>query len=108
MQVSNIGWSKTEEQIAQKAFQKAYQREISNLIKQVRDNASQIIELDDLWRLNDFLSARRHDIDGKYAHQNSHHLFVFAELIQQGWLYLDDLEGLSKDKLTKISVLTRM
>ena len=107
MQLSN-GWTKTEQQIAQKAFKKAHQREINHLIKQVRDNASEIAEIDDLWSLHDFLSARRHDIDGKYDYRESMLLFVFAQLIQQGWLYLDDLEGLSKDKLTKISALTRM
>ena len=108
MQASDIGWNKKEEQIAQKAFKKAYEREINNLIQTVRDNASKIVELDDLWRLNDFLSARRHDLDGKYDYRDATLMFVFAQLIQEGWLYLDDLEGLSKDKLTKISALTRM
>ncbi len=107
MQLSN-GWTKTEQQIAQKAFKKAHQREVNHLIQQVRDNASEIAELEDLWSLHDFLSARRHDIEGKYDYRESMLLFVFAQLIQQGWLYLDDLEGLSKDKLTKISALTRM
>ena len=108
MQASDIGWTKTEEQIAQKAFKKAYEREINDLIQTVRENASEIAELDDLWQLNDFLSAKRHHIDGKYDYRESVLLFVFAQLIQEGWLYLDDLEGLSKDKLTKISALTRM
>ena len=108
MQANDIGWTTTEEQIAQKAFKKAYEREINDLIQTVRENASKIVELDDLWRLNDFLSAKRHHIDGKYDYSDSVLLFVFAQLIQEGWLYLDDLEGLSKSKLTKISALTRM
>ena len=108
MQANDIGWTKTEEQIAQQAFKQAYEREINDLMQTVRESAGQIAKLDDLWRLNDFLSAKRHHIDGKYDYSDSTLLFVFAQLIQEGWLYLDDLEGLSKDKLTKISALTRM
>ena len=108
MQTNDIGWTNNEEQIARKAFNKAYEREITDLIKTVRESAGQIAKLDDLWRLNDFLSAQRHHIDGKYDYNDSMLLFVFAQLIQEGWLYLDDLEGLSKAKLTKISALTRM
>ena len=108
MQANTINWTKTEDKIAQEALQKAYQREISYLIQQIRDNASKIAEIDDLWRINDFLSARRHDIDGKYDNSESMFLFTFSQLIKEGWLKWDDLEGLSQDKLTKISVLTQM
>lgn len=108
MQVNTIDWTKTEEQVAKEALKKAYQRETNYLIQQVRDNASKVTEIDDLWRIHDFLSARRHDIDGKYDYRDSMCLFAFSQLIKEGWLNWDDLEGLSKDKLTKVSALTRM
>lgn len=108
MQVSSINWTKTEEEIAHQALKKAHQRETDYLIQQVREYASQIAEIDDLWRINDFLSARRHDIDGKYDYRDSMFVFVFSQLIKEGWLKWDDLEGLSQDKLTKISALTRI
>ncbi|NJM74095.1 MAG: hypothetical protein HC862_30640, partial [Scytonema sp. RU_4_4] len=53
----------------------------------------------DLWRLHDFLSARRHEVEGKYDYQYSVLLFVFAGLVKEGWLHLTELEGLDKDKL---------
>ena len=108
MQADYIGWNKTEEEIGQKALKKAYEREINDLIQTVRESAIQIVRLDDLWQLNDFLSAKRHHLDGKYNYSDSMLLFILAQLIQEGWLYLDDLEGLSQNKLTKISALTRM
>ncbi|MGL5082803.1 MAG: hypothetical protein ACRC8A_15055 [Microcoleaceae cyanobacterium] len=108
MQVSEITWSETEQTIAKAAFDKAYERETLTLIQLIRDSAGGISELNDLWRLHDFLSARRHDIDGKYAYDYSELIFTFAQLVKQGWLKLEDLEGLDKDKVTKVAALTRM
>ncbi|WP_302883393.1 hypothetical protein [Kovacikia minuta] len=108
MQAADTDWSKTEKKVAQAAFKTAYEREVSALIKDVRDHSSTIVELDDLWRLHDFLSARRHDIDGKYDYRYSVLIFVFARLLKEGWLQLGELEGLERDKLAKISSLARM
>lgn len=108
MQVNNIGWSEIEEKIARKAFEKAYEREINALIEEVRERGSKLAELDQVWHLHDFLSARRHDIDGKYDYRYSVLIFVFARLLQEGWLNLDELKGLEPDKLTKITALARM
>jgi hypothetical protein len=105
--VTNTDWSEIEKKVAQAAFEKAYERETHALIKEVRSQANAIADLSDMWRLHDFLSARRHEIDGKYDYNYSALIFVFAKLIQQGWLNLDELNGVSKDKLTKIVALTR-
>jgi hypothetical protein len=108
MQVSEVDWSKTEQKVAKEAFEKAYEREIAALIQEVRAQASAIAELDDMWRLHDFLSARRHDIDGKYDYSYSALLFIFARLVKEGWLHLDELKGLQIDKLSKVAALSRM
>lgn len=108
MQVNTISWSDTEKQIAHKAFDKAYEREISSLLEEVRTQATKITEIDQMWRLHDFLSARRHDIDGKYDYRYSALIFVFARLLKEKWLDMSDLEGLEREKLTKIAALTRM
>jgi len=108
MQVSNAEWSQTEQTIAQTAFNRAYEREINTLIKEVHEKASAIAELNDVWQLHDFLSARRHEIDGKYDYRYSGLVFVFARLVKEGWLHLNELEGLDKDKLTKVAALARM
>lgn len=101
-------WSQTEEKIAREAFDKAYEREISALIKQVNKQASQITQLEHLWYLHDFLSAKRHEIDGKYDYRDSSLIFVFALLLKEGWLDVDELEGLNPDKRAKILALSRM
>ena len=107
-QEKEIDWNPSEKLVAQRAFQTAYDREMNALIEVVRAKASEIAELDDLWYLNDFLSARRHDIDGKYDYQYSDLIFIFARLVKEGWLKLDELEGLDRSKLSKIAALVRM
>lgn len=108
IQVTEIEWSQTEKTIARQAFDKAYEREIKALIKEVQEQASQINSLEKLWLLHDFLSARRHEIDGKYDYRYSSLVFVFALLIKEKWLHVDELEGLNPEKRSKILALSRM
>ncbi|BAZ40825.1 hypothetical protein NIES4101_67860 [Calothrix sp. NIES-4101] len=108
MQVTDTQWSQTEQEVAKAAFDKAYEREINALILEVREQASAIAHLDQMWGLHDFLSARRHDIDGKYDYRYSVLIFVFARLVKEGWLKLEELSGLDTDKIKKVAALSRM
>jgi Photoprotection regulator fluorescence recovery protein len=108
MQVTDTEWSQTEQDIAQAAFNKAYDREINALIKEINEKASVISHIEDIWGLHDYLSARRHDIDGKYDYRHSVLIFVFARLLKEGWLQLDELEGLEASKIRKVTALSRM
>ena len=108
MQESENKWSSAEKKVAREAFERAYEREIAALLKEVRAKASAMTELNELWQLHDFLSARRHEIDGKYDYRYSTLIFVFARLVRDGWLHLDELESLDRDKLAKIAALVRM
>jgi hypothetical protein len=108
MQATELQWSATEQEIAKVAFDRAYTREIDQLLALVRTQAPQIESLEQLWQLHDFLSARRHEIDGKYDYRYPTLMFVFAGLLKDGWLQMTDLEGLSPEKLAKISALSRM
>ncbi len=106
--MSEAEWTDIEKKIARTAFNQAYDREVEALLKQVREQASTLVELSDLWRLHDFLSARRYEFEGKYDYQYSVLLFVFAGLIKEGWIDLNELDGLDKDKLSKVAALARM
>lgn len=108
MQAVNIQWSQAEEQVAKNAFEKAYAREIAALLKDVQQRAQAIAGVEEVWQLHDFLSARRHEIDGKYDYEYSALIFLFAQLIKEGWLRSDELEGLEPEKRTKITALSRM
>jgi hypothetical protein len=86
----------------------AKHRELEALVKTVRETASQVTSIEEVWHLHDFLSARRFDIDGKYDGQEGEILFVLAQLKRDGWLLVDDLAGLESDKISKITALTRV
>lgn len=106
--MSEADWSELEKQVAEAVFARAYDREIEALIEEVRSRSDQITAIEDLWKLHDFLSARRHDIDGKYDYQYSGLIFAFARLVKEGWLKLDEFEGLEPSKRAKIGALARM
>lgn len=108
MSTLSLEWTEREEQVAQTAFNLAYHREMNTTLEQVRAFAQTIELADDLWKLHDFLSSKRHEMDGKYDSRSPMLIFVFAQLIKAGWITLDELEGLAPDKLSKISALTRL
>ncbi|PAX59935.1 hypothetical protein [Brunnivagina elsteri] len=108
MQVIDTEWSKIEQEVAKEAFDRAYKREIKSLMALVQEKAGAIAQLDDMWSLHDFLSAKRHDIDGKYDYRYSFLIFVFARLVKEEWLDINELQGLTKEKLAKILALSRM
>ncbi|MBP0011738.1 MAG: hypothetical protein J7545_01475 [Roseofilum sp. SBFL] len=106
MPVTETQWSAIEEKIAKAAFDTAYRREVASMTAEVKRQAETAASPDELWKLHDFLSARRHDLDGKYDFRDSMLIFVFAELVKEGWLEIGELEGLSRDKISKIKALT--
>jgi len=108
MPVTQTQWSATEEKIAKAAFDTAYRREVASMMTEVKRQAETATNPDELWKLHDFLSARRHDLDGKYDFRDSMLIFVVAQLIKEGWLEIKELEGLSRDKIAKIKALTMM
>jgi Photoprotection regulator fluorescence recovery protein len=101
-------WSEVEKQVAQTALKQAYNRETKALVEQIRKRVEAVSEIEDIWRLHDFLSAKRHEIDGKYDDSDSAYIFVFARLIKEKWLSLNELSGLESDKLSKVVALSRM
>jgi hypothetical protein len=108
MPQTEIEWSETEQKVARRAFDRAYENEISTLVRVVQEQTQAITDSKDVWHLHDLLSSKRHELDGKYDYRYPGLIWVFAELVRDGWIQLNDLEGLDRDKLTKISVLARM
>ena len=98
-------WSTSEEAIAKTAFDTAYRREAESMMAEAKRQAELAADPNDFWILNDFLSARRHDFDGKYDFRAEARVFVLAQLIKEGWLEISEISGLSFDKIMKIEVL---
>ncbi len=101
-------WSIEEQEIARQALVQAYTRETEALMAEIREKATQITEISDIWDLHDYLSTKRYDIDGKYDERDLTPVFALAKLIKEGWLVLNDLTGLTAEKKAKISALAKM
>ncbi len=56
----------------------------------------------DMWSVQDYLGRQRRETDEKYDYRYSVLISVFAQLIGEGWIDLDDLDGLAEDKTDRI------
>ena len=61
--------------------------------------AERIKEPDALWELERHLTQRRKEIDAKYEYKYSVLLLVLGDLVREGRISLEELQGLSDDKL---------
>lgn len=101
----SISWTAAEKKIARKAFDKAYRLECTEISNQVKTR--NIENPDDLWTLEAFLSEKRQEISQKYDYRYSVLLFVFAKLIAEGWLKIEDLNGINEEKTNQIKQLEK-
>lgn len=99
-------WSKTEKQIARRAFDSAYKREMDDIQKEISQRINSYKKPKDLWTLHDFLTLKRDEIDEKYDYRYSVLIMVFTRLLNDGYLRYDDLVGLSEAKIQAIQKLS--
>jgi len=100
--MSDTEWSKCEKEIARKAFKVAYDREQQAILNDIRKRIAEVSDLEKLWRLQEYLTEKRKEINEKYDYRYSVLNFVFARLICEGWLQEEDLKGLADEKLGRI------
>jgi len=102
MYSNEIKWSSSEKKIARDAFDKAYQNEIEEIENAIKEKVKKLEMASDIWSLHDYLTKRRKEIDRKYDYRYSQLLFVFRTLISQNYISVNDLSGLSEEKISII------
>lgn len=102
------GWSDVETALCRRAFERAYQRAVAGVIAAMQQRAGSIESVEGLWELHDFLSIQRHELEGRFDFRQEGRLFVFASLVKDGLLSLEELEGLDQEKMAKIAAMARM
>jgi hypothetical protein len=97
-------WSKKEKEIARKIFDQAHDRELNYIIDKIRKDISniKISEKYRIWKIHDYLSEKRKEIDFKYDYRYSVLIMVFGRLFEEGFIVENDLTGLSEEKINKI------
>jgi hypothetical protein len=101
------GWSDAEQVVARTAFDQAYSRSIDQLVQAIRTKSETLNNAESVWALHDFLSIERHTIEGRFDFRVDGILFVFASLVKDKLLALDELAGLDNEKLAKIAAMSR-
>jgi hypothetical protein len=101
------GWTESEQGVARSAFSRAYERAVQLLVEQVQSRAAALHSAETLWQLHDFLSIQRHTMEGRFDFRLDGILFVFASLVKESLLDMDELAGLDAEKLAKISAMSR-
>lgn len=101
------GWTEIEQEVAREAFARAYARAIQTLVESVQLRAAGLNGADSVWQLHDFLSIERHTIEGRFDFRYEGILFVFASLVKDRLLQLEELTGLDSEKMAKISAMAR-
>ena len=84
--MNDIKWSKAEKAAARRAFDTAYQRECSSIAAKLKQMIENAHEPSDIWRIHDYLSEQRDEVDRKYDYRYSVLMFVFSTLFREGWL----------------------
>jgi len=97
-----LKWSSTEKAIARKAFDRVLQQELEAAIRSTKEMVAKITQPSELWELEHHLTELRKAIDRKYEYKYSKLVRFFADLVCEGKLDLEDLRGLSEDKLRYI------
>jgi len=98
--MNDIKWTKAEKNIAKEAFEMAYQRECQNIINDIKKY--KLEQPEDIWSLSEMLQEREKEINNMYDYRYSQLIIVFGILIKRGFLKIDELAGLSDDKIKQI------
>lgn len=98
----DLKWSPSEKVIARRAFDRALNTEIRDLIREAKQIAAAVEEGSELWKLESWLTQRRLEIGRKYDYRYSVLPFVFATLVKQGRISESDLHGLDLEKIELI------
>ena len=98
--MNDYNWSKAEKKIAKEAFDKAYQRESKKIIKEIKEY--KLEQAEDIWSLSEMLNKQEKEINQIYDYRYSQLVMVLGILMKRGFLSIDELKGLSEDKLEQI------
>ena len=100
-----FNWTAAEKKIARAAFDLAISRELASVRQEVESLLAGSPDVHTVWRVHDYLSIKRREIDTKYDYRYSVLVSVFARLVREGWLSEGDLRGLAAEK---VEVITRI
>lgn len=99
----DLRWSAGEKKVAHAAFKTALSRERGAVRRQIEAMLQQHApDAAKIWKIRHYLNDKAREMDRKYDFRYSVLIGVFARLIGEGWLTMDELAGLDSEKLELI------
>jgi hypothetical protein len=74
----DLKWSGKEKKVAREAFDKAYKREMQHIQREVSKRVKSFRENAEVWKLHDYLSEVRREVNRKYDYRYSMLILVFG------------------------------
>jgi len=90
----DLKWSPNEKKAAHAAFESALSRERLSIRRHVEVLLRDTNDGTEIWAIRDYLNEKARELDQKYDYRYSVLISVFARLMAEGWLTLEDLAGL--------------
>lgn len=100
--VYDLKWSASEKKIARSVFDMALASELTELIAEFKRRAAPASSAEDLWKIQQYLQRRQHELNEKYDYRYSQLPLVFGKLVREGRVRESQLIGLAEDKLSII------
>jgi Photoprotection regulator fluorescence recovery protein len=101
-------WSPSQKKAARAAFDIAILRELKATRQEVELMLQNSQDDRVIWRLHDYLSDKRREIDQKYDYRYSVLMLVFPRLVSEGWLKVEELAGIGSEKVEVINTLMEL
>jgi hypothetical protein len=98
----DLKWSSSEKKIARDAYDAALETALAAIMAEFKAKAAAAVMPSDMWVVEDYLRARRREVEEIFDYRYSQLPFVFARLIRAGHLDEAQLAGLSEEKLAII------
>lgn len=95
-------WTESEKKVARRVFDAALKRELDEVMAEFKAMAAAAATTDDMWAVQEYLAKKSREIDSKYDYRYSRLGFVFGWLLREKRIEVQELEGLSEEKLAYI------
>lgn len=93
-------WTKSQKKHARELFDLARDREYAALIEEI--NSLHISSPEEVWILRERLNKKAREMDRKYDYRYSQLIWVFTQLLREGYLTKDELRVLGEEKMNEV------
>lgn len=100
--LQELVWSPAEKKVARAAFNAALVRECAAIRREVEAILKRSSDSAAIWRVHDYLSEKRREIDQKYDFRYSVLVSVLGRLLAEGWVREAEIAKLKQEKIGQI------